>query len=192
MTKKWVILALVFSATVNIAVLGTLIYFWKQNKTKEVDITMMHRPDPRPDFMLFHDLSLPSNVTSQIDSLQKEYHTKLQRVRKSIDSDRQAIVNVLLIEPPDRDSLDHIIKGLTEKQINAERLTIDHLLQIRPLLPHDRWHHLVRDLEPRRIIRTKMIKLKEQNGKEIIIDKEEDIQEIHLYKPGLKDKNSSH
>lgn len=186
MQNKWMIFALLFSVTVNIAVVGTLFYFWQNRDKSFVDVSVNENPQlKKQDIFLTTECLSPSEA-KEIDSLRNDYFDNLVILRKSIDDDRRHIVRLLQNEPPDRDSLNTIIIQLSEKQINAERLTINHLLEIKPLLSRDNWLHFVRDLEPKQIIRTKVIKLDGNNKTQIITEEETDIEEIRVFKHSTK------
>ncbi len=174
MNSKWTIMALLFSVTINIAVVGTLVYFWKHNDERRVDVEFFHTNDKDdPKIVWFGRPPAPPPTGSEIDSLRRHYHEQLVDLRQRIDADRQDIIAQLMIEPVNRDTVEFLLKGLTDKQMDAERLTIDHLLQIKPLLPHDEWTFFIQDLRPRHTIRTKVIKLKDGDSTSILIDEKE-------------------
>ena len=174
MNSKYTLVALLFSVAVNIAVVGTLVYFWRQNDNENIEVQVL-KGDAKNEkkIIWFGAPPLPPKVSKEIDSLRRDYHERLVRIRSDIDSNRQAIIAELLQESINRDSLDIIIENLSTKQIDAERLTIEHLLEIKPLLPHDEWKFFIRDLGPRRQIRTKIIELNDGDSTSILVNEEE-------------------
>ena len=180
MNTKWTLFALLFSVAVNIAVIGTLLYFWK-NEKQRMDVGMIHgNSHPERDIVWFNAPHVPPKVAREIDSLRRDYHEQVVVIRSSIESDRKAIITQLMCDPVNRDTLDIIIQKLADKQIKAERLTIDHLLMIKPLLPHEDWKYFIQDLRPRHKIQTKIIKLKDGDSTSILID-EEEIDEFQIF-----------
>jgi len=182
MTSKWHIVALLFSVTVNVAVVGTMIYFWQHNKPNRLEILRYDRA-PQEHLMWFHDSTMPPPVAHKIDSMRSNYQEQLEKIQNDIAQQRHAVVLMLQQEPADRDSLDEMILKVAENQVLAERLTIDHLLSIKPLVPAERWQFFIRDMEKTpRIL--KRIQINHDNARRGLI--KEEIQEIHIFEP---DKN---
>lgn len=170
MNSKWILFALLFSVAVNIAVVGTLIYFWPRNEERHMIVRQA--PPQKPEIIWFGTPHVPPHVAQEIDSLRRDYHKNLVRIRAAMDADRKTLITQLIQDPVDRDSLDLIIDSLAQKQIKAERLTVDHLLDIKPLLPHEEWTFFMRDLEPQKTIRTKIIKLNGGDSTSILMQEE--------------------
>jgi hypothetical protein len=155
MTSKWMVAALLFSVAVNVAVVGTLAYY------RHIDQQPMHLKlrhgvlPPNPDFFRFQDMQTDPVVAREMDSLQQQYGEQLKNLHRIIDQRRNAIVLQLQQEPVNRDTLDKLITHLSEDQVRAERLTVDHLLVIKPFLPKEKWQMIIRELEePPRMIKT--------------------------------------
>jgi nitrogen fixation-related uncharacterized protein len=184
MNSKWTIIALLFSVAVNIAVVGTLVYFWQHND-RQVNVKVLHPENKEHDILWFHKPPAPP-LANGIDSLRREYHKELVIIRKDIDAERQEIITQLMGDPVNRDTVEVIIKSLTEKQMDAERLTINHLLEIKPLLPQDEWKFFIQDLKPRHRIQTKIIKMKDGDSTSILVDGVEEIEEIQIFKHEFK------
>lgn len=177
MTSKWHTVALLFSVTVNIAVVGTMIYFWQHNKPNRLEVLHYDRP-PEEHLRLFPDSNMPPPIVQKIDSMRSNYQGQLEKIQNDIAQQRHAVVLMLQQEPVDRDSLDHLILKVAENQVQAERLTVDHLLSIKPLVSDDRWQFFIRDMEkPPRII--KRIQINHNNARMGRLKKE--IEEIHIF-----------
>ena len=170
MNSKWTLLALLFSVAVNIAVAGTLFFFWRQHGERRMLIQSFQGTSSDHQVIRFE---VPPHIANEIDSLRQRYHERLTAIRNAIHSDRKSIINQLLKEPVNRDSINVMVETLTNKQIDAEHLTIEHLLEIKPLLPPEEWKFFIQDLEPRRTIHTRIIRVKEGDSTNILIDKEE-------------------
>ncbi|MBN1479624.1 periplasmic heavy metal sensor [candidate division KSB1 bacterium] len=186
MNSKWIVLALLFSVAVNIAVVGTLVYFWPRNEERR--IVFRNRPPKQHEIVWFRTPHVPPKVAQDIDSLRRDYHEQLVTVRMAIDADREAIIAHLMQNKVDRDSLEKILQSLTHKQITAERLTIDHLLEIKPLLPQEEWTFFIRDLKPRQTIRTKILKLNSGDSTSILM--QEEIEDIQIFDQKTKNHKS--
>jgi len=145
--KKWVLIILLFSVAVNLAVVGTLIYFWKKSDHKNSDLIWISDDVKTGDFNKFVIVKKDSLITTknidQINTKRLEWGNKMSLLNQSIDKDRRDIIRLLLVDPPQRDSINVVIHKLGSKQIKAESLTVDHLIGIRELLPSQEWEDLV-------------------------------------------------
>ncbi len=145
--KNWVLIILLFSVTVNLAVVGTLIYFWKKSDHKNKDLIWISEDSKSGDGNKFIIVKKDSFVTTknmdQINAKRFEWGNKMSFLNQSIDKDRKDIVRLLLINPTQKDSINVVIHRLGDKQIKAESLTVDHLISIRKLLPPQEWEALV-------------------------------------------------
>jgi hypothetical protein len=177
--KKWALLALLFSAAVNIAVVGTLIYFWKESRTSN-RLLLMDNDSGLDKLAIFGHDSTSLKNWPEIEKMRQEFHQDMDQLSTDIEKQRQSIIRILLTESPDPDSIDILLSGLVDKQIKAERLTVNHLLDVRPLLPPDHWENLVRSLGKHRIIHiNKMISAKDGTQTIIEIKKDSDLTEFH-------------
>jgi len=148
--KRWTLMILLFSATVNIAVVGTLIYFWKKNTLPADDIIWMSKNEPgmNKGIIVFKsdDIKIMSTDQDSITEKRTVWADNLHCLCQDIESDRQTIIHLMLNKPPQRDSLSYYIHRIGAKQIKAESLTVDHLLGIRELMPERDWEELVKSL----------------------------------------------
>ena len=160
MNSKWTLVALLFSVTVNVAVVGTLLYFWRHDTSHGREINI-ERIDAFKDKELvwFHSPDMPPHAEGRMDSLRRFYHKELQEIEGDIESSRHKIVQILLEDPIDNNRLDTLIFQLANEQTKVERLTIDHLIAIKPMLPQEEWRLFLNDLKPHRKIRTKIIRI---------------------------------
>ena len=160
MNSKWILFALLFSVAVNIAVVATLFYFQQQDTSKRMQVNI-ERFDELSDHnvLWFHSSELPSYTSAKIDSLRMLYHQELEHLENKINRSRENIVEILLAEPIDRARLEEAINHLAQGQSEVERLTINHLITLKPLMPQEEWRPFLNDLKPHRTIRTKIIKI---------------------------------
>lgn len=180
MTSKWLVAALLFSVAVNVAVMGTLVYF-RQTEKQPTHFSLRRESLPHnPDFLWFEGSQINPDLVREMDSLRQQYGEQLKNVHRTIDQKRSAIVLQLQQEPINRDSLNKLISRLTEDQVRAERLTVDHLLAIKPFLPKDEWQMIIRELEsPPRMIKTITI---EKDSALTHFRKNQEIKEIKIFK----------
>ncbi len=174
--NKWLISVFVFSVAVNIAVMGTLVFFWHESPKKRADQLLAPPPPPLagPEGreFLWMEKRRPDEPEKVFEERIK-YHHQMEKVRRQINGLRKEIIVLLLVDPPPSDSLQDVVEKLAKKQVEAEQLTINHLLEIRPLLPREKWVKVVRDLrrQKRVMIRRKINRngKKEKNEMEIQI-----------------------
>ncbi len=148
--SKWILALLVFSLTVNVAVISSLIYLWNRPDRAE-PVPFGFGPDGmqpkaiRP--FLMDDSTLTPEQRQQMQQLRYKYHTQMRSLRLSIESHRDELIDLLLAESPNQDSVNTVVTVLAEKQIELERLTVTHLLSLKSLLSPEQWEHLVVTLE---------------------------------------------
>ena len=148
--NKWMSFVLGFSVAVNLTVLGTVIFLWKNpphQGQQDVDRPMlMHRSNEVQDDRLLFINKLPGEP-EKVYHKRVDYQRKLEKVVEDIEGEREKIIVLLLQEPPNQETIHVVVEDLADKQIEAEVLTIDHLLDIKPLLPPKKWTSLVRCLQ---------------------------------------------
>jgi len=165
--KNWIIIILLFSVAVNLAVVGTLVYFWKKTDNKTNDLIWISEDTKTGNgnnvIIVKKDSFLVTNELDKIKTKRLDWGNKMRDINRSIAEDRKEIIRYLLIDPPQRDSINVVINKLGSKQIKAESLTVDHLLSIRELLPQNEWQDLVYSVGKgsQIVVRKKFIK----NGK---------------------------
>jgi hypothetical protein len=173
MNSKWTLFALLFSVAVNIAVVGTLVFFWRHNANTRQEINIEQFDELENNALVwFHSPDSHPHAGSQMDSLRKLYQQELFTIEGEIGASRNKIVQILLSDPIDSTQLDNEISRLAQEQTHVERLTINHLLDIKPLLPENEWRIFLNDLKPHRTIRTKIIKIGDDTSQIIINDSE--------------------
>jgi len=169
---------LVFSVAVNIAVVGTLIYFWKKNTLPAEDIIWLTKNEPgmNKSIVVFKSEDTVS-TSADLDSISEKrmvWADTMQCLSRDIETDRQTIIHLMLTKPPQRDSINFYIHSIGAKQIKAESLTVAHLLSIRELMPERDWEELVKSLgRQRRVMVHKEIKADNQNSTTIEIEEME-------------------
>lgn len=147
--NKWMSFVLGFSVAVNITVLGTVIFLWKNSPHRQplkTDQVFSLHPQNEVQAEQFLFIKKLPDEPKKVYHKRVDYHRKLERVIEEIDVEREKIVVLLLQEPPNKETIHVVVKDLADKQIEAEVLTIDHLLDIKPHLPPKKWSNMVRRL----------------------------------------------
>jgi hypothetical protein len=184
MTSKWMTAALLFSVAVNAAVVGTLVYFWRGGKPPMHLAVMREFPPQKGDLLKLREPHFDPQALREMDFLKRQYGVQLESLQSDIMASRRDIMEQLQKDFINRDSLDILIAHLADEQIHAERLTIDHLIAIRPHLPPDEWRNILRDMEsPPRMIKT--ITIENDSTLDGIINRQK-IKEIHIFNSDKK------
>lgn len=147
--NKWIGFVLGFSLAVNVTVLGTVIFLWKNPALTHRQVTDISTPLLTNDEFGDNQVILVQRKPGEPENVyfkRVEYQRGLDSVQHEIKSNREQIVVMLLQEPPDKETIHVVVEELADNQVEAEILTIDHLLDIRPLLPKQQWQHLVKQL----------------------------------------------
>jgi hypothetical protein len=146
---NWKNLLLLFSLTLNIAVLGTLLYFWGYHDGPPPvnPGPGMERPEPFPP--AWGNMDLREHQRRELMMLRAPFHKQMMEMRRNLDMDRQKLLQLMLAQPAVPDSIERMLGKISEKQIRLDRMTVDHLLAIRPHLDEKQWRvmldQLVRD-----------------------------------------------
>jgi hypothetical protein len=147
--NKWIGFVLGFSLAVNVTVLGTVVFLWKNPLLTSPQNTDFCTPLMTTDGMGDNNVILMQKKTGELETVfhkRVEYQQDLDSVQHEIIGCREKIIVLLLQEPPDKKTIHIKVAELADNQIEAEVLTIDHLLDIRPLLPQNQWRSLVTNL----------------------------------------------
>jgi len=144
MKNRWMIIALAFSLAVNVAVIGTLIFFWSR--------PTMQEPGP-PDFGEIKrpgfELGLDKALREQMHPAMLEHRQRIQEIGDSLRIHKRALIELLLAGEENQADIDKAIAETMPLQIALERETIRHLLALRKILGPEQWQHLVRAIENR-------------------------------------------
>ncbi|MBN2356799.1 periplasmic heavy metal sensor [candidate division KSB1 bacterium] len=151
MKNKWMTLLLVFSLAVNLAAVGTLVFFWRHNDLPpapvppDAPMTRLDRPSRE-----WRNLDIPPEKRREIFLLRRRYQERVMDLRMTVEESRRQVLQQLLRPTIDQDSLDAAIQRLSEKQIEMEKMTIHHLMEMRSYLTNEQWQILLRSMERER------------------------------------------
>lgn len=143
---NWKNLLLLFSLTLNIAVLGTLLYFWgRHDGPPPADPGPgMERPEPFPP--AWRNMDLREQQRRDLMMLRAPFHKQMMEMRRNLDMDRQKLLQLMLAQPAVPDSIERMLGKISEQQIRLDRMTVDHLLAIRPHLDEKQWRFMLDQL----------------------------------------------
>ncbi len=149
--NKWVIALLVFSLTINIAAVGTLIYFWQKPGPPPMDAPwMLHSRNNRwPDGPPPDGSGRPFGMRPELQGLRSAYHEKMQPLARELDATRRDLMRLMGQQPAARDSIDLALQRITRLQGDLERVTVEHFLAMRAVLNEEQWTNLLKVMEKR-------------------------------------------
>ncbi len=151
MKNRWMTVLLIFSLAVNIAAVATLTYFWRQNQLPAVPPPpgMARQPLERP-LPPWRNLDLPPASRKELFELRRQFHAQIVELRRAADESRWQLMHQLMQPNIDKDSLNASLQTLTAKQMEMERMTVNHLLELRSHLTNEQWQMLLRSMERER------------------------------------------
>ncbi len=149
--SKWLIALLVFSLTINLAAIGTLVFFWQKPAPPPMEMPGLERAPgmgrsggPPPD-----GSGRPFAMHPELQGLRSEYHTRMEPIGRELDAARRDLMRQLGKQPVARDSIDLALLKITRLQGDMERVTVEHFLSMRTLLNDEQWNRLLTMLEKR-------------------------------------------
>jgi len=151
--NKWLVVFLIFSLAVNLAVVGTLLYFTRHpSPPVMMPEGPMGRPgirengEPRPDGP---GADLPGRMPPEVEKLRESFIAGLRPLSRDLQQSRQQLVRMMDRQPAAADSIAIVLQKINTLQGEMEKLTVDHLMAIRPYLEKSQWQNLTRILQQR-------------------------------------------
>jgi len=135
------LLALIFSLTVNLVAVVTLGYFWLSRPKERPARKPRWTSEARPPFHPEGD--------EVVTKLMREYFERAQKEKVALRAARLKLVELLREEKPDTNKIMAAVDELARHQAELERITVRHLLELRPHIPRDRLDFLMRMFEQR-------------------------------------------
>ena len=145
--NRWKLFILVFSVAVNVAVLGTLIYFWTRPNRPVEARDLSQREKYNSKLLLGDNPLLSPEQKQELKQLRKRYHGELRGRRQYIAQQRADLVRYLLNDPPMLDSIYITLDSVAEKQKQLEKITIQHLLSMRKHIDKEQWETMIQTFE---------------------------------------------
>ncbi|MDZ7270540.1 MAG: periplasmic heavy metal sensor [candidate division KSB1 bacterium] len=141
MRNKWMFLALVFSLTVNVVAIVTLAVFWL-TRPKE-------KPWRPPRWSSETRVRFHPETDEVVGKMVQDYFARAQREKAALRATRLKLVELLRQEVPDTVKIMATIDELARHQAELERITVRHLLGLKPRIGRERLDFLIRMFEQR-------------------------------------------
>ena len=125
MKEKLITFLLIFSLTVNVAALITMGFLWGKGERSFEAVSRRMGESPR----LGSRLSLDKRQWGKMHSMRKSLMKEIEPVRDELESKREDLVNLLILEEPDRSAIDEKIVEIDALQSQIQRAVIDNLLR---------------------------------------------------------------
>lgn len=143
--NKWLVVLLIFSVTINLAVVASLFYLKRQQPVTSDWMTEgPHKQRSRARHFFGADSIISTEQWQKIRELRRQYFYELERLRRETDDLRAKLRDEIFRASAPTDSIDMLVQRITTLQADMERLTIRHLYDIRPLVPIKAWENMVR------------------------------------------------
>jgi hypothetical protein len=151
--NKWLIALLVFSLAVNLAAVGTIIYFAQRPGLPGPFPRMLMEPPGPPD----GDQNRPGDRGSgiaaenrqEVRRLRKAYQQSLEPLAREAQQTRQNLMRLIAHNPAASDSIDVMLLKMNKLQGEMEKATVQHLIAMRPFLDEKQWQNLTHMLDNR-------------------------------------------
>lgn len=150
MKNRWMTILLIFSLTVNVAAVVTLAYFWHHNRVAPLPPPGLDAQPLQRHLPAWQDVDLPPKTRRELAHLRRQFRSQVFDLRKELDQSRLQLMQQLMRPNIDKDSLNASLQKLTAMQMEMEKMTINHLLEIRSHLTNDQWQQLLQSMERER------------------------------------------
>ena len=143
MRQKWLLYGLLFSVAINVAAVGTLVYYWVGPHGRPP--AGPHRPH-RGGFEQALGLSPEQKV--KLDSLRAKYFRSLRPLRRQLHEERRALTDLMEEATVDSAALKKHVERIADLQAKMELLTVQHVREMSSVMtPEQReeFHRLLRE-----------------------------------------------
>jgi Spy/CpxP family protein refolding chaperone len=138
---NWKNLLLLFSITVNLAAVASLFYFWGRFDHMRRLPAVLQRPDRGAPSAgpLWRRLELQEPQRQALQKFRAPYNEQIRQQRQRIEESRRRLMEILQTQPGAQDSIKYLLARVAEDQAVMEKMTVEHLLALRPLLDERQW-----------------------------------------------------
>jgi hypothetical protein len=142
---SWKNLLLLFSITINIAVVATLFYFWGRHDGMRRLPALLQRPDRdvTPPGPLWKTMGLQEPQKRELEKLRAPFNAQMDQIVGNMEQNRRRLMEVMLAHPASQDSIKSLLLRLAENQSQLDRQTVEHLLALRPFLDERQWRMML-------------------------------------------------
>lgn len=143
--NRWLVLLLIFSIALNLAVVGTFVFFKSRMDKRRPDDgrARFEQQMRRMRGMMDIDSTVNDENRAQIRQLRMNYIAQANTLRSEISWYQDQLTALLLAEPVNKDSVDVMVKRIAERHMQIESLTVRHLIAIKPLIPPEKWQRFI-------------------------------------------------
>jgi Spy/CpxP family protein refolding chaperone len=134
MREKLIIFLLVFSLTVNVAVLVTMGYFWGKYDGEGKSFLRGDEFPPPPPPPLISELSLDKEQRGKMRTVRRSFINEIAPIRSELTTRRESLVNLLTAKKPDRNTIDQKLSEINALQSKIQYAVINNLLREKDFL----------------------------------------------------------
>jgi Spy/CpxP family protein refolding chaperone len=136
MSKKFLIIVLAISVTINLVAVFTLGYYWWEIRSHERGMMphWMGRGHDWHESPLRHKLNLTEEQIEALNKNQEEMRTKMLPYREELFEKRKALMELLRDTEPNKALADSLFKEIVNLQIELEARVFDNLWYVRSIL----------------------------------------------------------
>jgi Spy/CpxP family protein refolding chaperone len=134
MREKLIIFLLVFSLTVNVAVLVTMGYFWGKYDGEGKSFLRGDEFPPPPPPPLISELSLDKEQRGKMRTVRRSFFNEIAPIRSELTTRRESLVNLLTAKKPDRNTIDQKLSEINALQSKIQYAVINNLLREKDFL----------------------------------------------------------
>ncbi len=143
MRQKWLLYALLFSVAINIAAVGTLVYYWVGPHGRSAAWP------PKSHRGGFEEtLGLSSSQKVALDSLRARYFRELRPLRRQLHKERRRLSELMEKDTVDSLALKTEARRIAELQAQMELLTMKHIREMANVMTpeqKEKFHKLLRE-----------------------------------------------
>ncbi len=150
------LLALVFSLTVNLVAIVTLAVFWLGRPKPKPPRAPRWTSEARP---RFHP-----ETDDVVAKMVEDYFARAQKEKAALRATRLKLVELLRQDQPDTLQIMATVDELARHQAELERITVRHLLRLRPRIGRERLDFLIRMFEQRAMEHKGMMRGPKERG----------------------------
>jgi len=141
MKKNVLLVVLIFSLSLNLAVVFTAGYRWWRGRSRRF---------PERPFLLEHlsDRLSPGQL-DKIRDLREQSLTKAESLKKGLWEKRESLIEELRKAEPNRERVNEILRDISGMQFELEKEVVEDLLRMRELLPAEERERILNAMRER-------------------------------------------
>ena len=132
MNRRVMVALLVFSLAMNVAVAGSLIFFWARAQASPAEISLGQKPMKR---FLKEDLGLTSDQLSKIMGLIDKRRPEIIELKRKFDRTRNEMKSLMTADTLNVEAVMDKVRGLNTIQARIREITVGTVATIATSLP---------------------------------------------------------